>query len=225
MTELHLLCTQLFKLFAPTSSTCIPLEGNTLRRSNTLLCCNAWLSFPIQLVVVAVLRNPIFEFGVGRIINWHQVVQMLKSYSPNVCQISLACPPVESNTLELSNTLLSHETWLSFLLQPIVAALLRNPPPELGVCSVLVWHEAVTEFRLEFTQLLNSYVPHGCHTGLACPPLEFNTLELSDALLCHEIWLSLLMQPFFECAESQPTAQACGLQRTDLARGSDRIPP
>jgi hypothetical protein len=31
---------------------------------------------------------------------------------------------------------------------------MRNPLPELGVGSVMLWHEAVTELDLEVTQLL-----------------------------------------------------------------------
>ena len=69
--------------------------------------------------IVAELR---FEFA-----------QLLTSYA----SISLAWPPVESNTRELSNTLRCHGTWLSFLMQSIKPALSRNPLPERGVGSVL----------------------------------------------------------------------------------------
>ena len=41
--------------------------------------------------------------------------------------------PVEKNTLELSNALRCHGTWLTFLIPLVVVALLRNPVPELGV--------------------------------------------------------------------------------------------
>ena len=113
-------------------------------------------------------------------IEWHEAVaelllaltQLLKSYAPNGCHISLACPPVETNTIEFSNAFGCHVTWLSFMeqpavvalsRQPAVVALSRNPPPELGFGSrVLLWHVAVTELYREFTQLFELIVPNGC---------------------------------------------------------------
>jgi hypothetical protein len=41
--------------------------------------------------------------------------------------------------------------------------------PELGVGSVPLWYAAVTEFRLEFAQLLQSNAPNGCQISLAKP--------------------------------------------------------
>jgi hypothetical protein len=98
----------------------------------------------------------------------------------------LVVSPFESNALELSNTLLCHGTWLSFLMQLILSALSGNPPPELRVGRILVWHEAVTEMHLECEQLLKTYPPNRtCPISLASPPVESNTLELSNTLLCH----------------------------------------
>ena len=99
-------------------------------------------------------------------------------------------PSRESNTVERSTTLNCSGTWLSFLIQLAVAALIRKPSTERGVCSVLSWHEAVSELRLVFTQLLKSYAP----ISLVCPLVEPNTLELSNGLFCHRTWLSFLMQ-------------------------------
>ena len=82
--------------------------------------------------------------------------------------------PFESNTLELSNALRCYVTWLSFLTQPVHAALLRNPTPELGVGRILGWHETVAEMHLEFTQLFKPFVP----SIIIRPPFETNTLEL-----------------------------------------------
>ena len=109
------------------------------------------------------------------------------------------CPPFESNTLELSNTILCHATGLSFLIQPVIVALIRNPLPELGVGSVLLWDEAVAELDLEFAQLLKSYAPNGCQLSLACSPVKANTIECSNVLSCHRsclcffVFLPLLM--------------------------------
>ena len=71
----------------------------------------------------------------------------------------------------LSNALLCHGTWLSFLIQPVVASLTRYPITELGICSVMLWHEAVAELCLEFTQLLKS-----------CAPISFACLALALAI-------------------------------------------
>jgi hypothetical protein len=71
-------------------------------------------------------------------------------------------PPVETNTIECSNAVLCHATWFSFLILPAVAALSRNPLPELGVGSVPLWHEAVTELYLAFKQLRKAFAPSGC---------------------------------------------------------------
>ena len=65
--------------------------------------------------------------------------------------------PDEFSTLELSNTLRCHGTWLSFRIQLVVVALSRNPLPEVG--RVLLWSEAVTELCLEFTHLFKTFVP------------------------------------------------------------------
>ena len=99
----------------------------------------------------------------------------------------------EFNTLELSNALRCHGTWLSFLITLIAVALSINPPPERGVGRVLMWHEAVPELYLEFTQLLKAIVPNGWQTSRACHPVETNSLERSNALLCHGFWLSFLI--------------------------------
>jgi hypothetical protein len=58
-----------------------------------------------------------------------EFAQLLTSYAP----ISLAWPPVESNTLELSSAFGCHGFWLSFLMQSIKPALSRNPLPERGL--------------------------------------------------------------------------------------------
>ena len=80
------------------------------------------LDFPLQPIDGALLQNPMPEVGVGRILAWHEAVtevllesaQLVKSYAPYAGQTSPA--PVETNTLELSNTLRCHATWLSFLI-------------------------------------------------------------------------------------------------------------
>ena len=157
---------QLLKSYAQrTSLACPPVESNTLELLNTLRCYGTWLSFLIQLVVAALLINPLPKLQVGSVLLWHATVaelylefaQLLKSYAP---RISLACPPVESNTLELLNTLRCNRTsWLSFLIQLVVAALSVNPAPELGVCSILSWHATVAELHLEFAHLFKPFVP------------------------------------------------------------------
>ena len=48
---------------------------------------------------------------------------------------------------------------LGFPLQLVFAALIRNPPPERGVRRIPVWHEAVAEFRLVYSQLFQQCVP------------------------------------------------------------------
>ena len=64
---------------------------------------------------------------------------------------SSSCSPVEVNTLELSNTLICHGTRPSFLMQLVLSALSLNPSTELGICSILVWHEAGAELCLVLT--------------------------------------------------------------------------
>ena len=102
----------------------------------------------------ALLRKPLPELGAGSVLLWHEAVaefaQLLKPYAPNGCQISLDCSPVESKTLELSNTLLCHSSWLTFCVLPVFRALNRNPPPKLGVGRVPLCYEAVAELSLEF---------------------------------------------------------------------------
>ena len=72
---------------------------------------------------------------------------------------------------------------------PVVAALRENLYPERGVGSrrILVWHDTVTELRLEFTHLLHSHAPNGCKVTLACAQVETNTFECSNVLSCHRI--------------------------------------
>ena len=60
----------------------------------------------------------------------------------------------KSETLEFSNTLFCHATWLSFEIRFALVALRRNPLPELGTGSILLWHDAVAELRLVFTEFL-----------------------------------------------------------------------
>ena len=113
-------------------------KSNTLERSNML-------SFLVQLVVIGLRHDPLPEVGVGRILDWHEAVadlrlefkQFLKSYAPNGCHISLACPQLESNTLELSHAFGCHGTWLTVLIQPVVRSLIRSPGPKLGVDRIL----------------------------------------------------------------------------------------
>ena len=101
------------------------------------------LSFLVQLVVIGLRHDPLPEVGVGRILDWHEAVadlrlefkQFLKSFVPIGSTSHL---PFETNTIEHSNTLLCHGTWLSFQMQPVVAALDLSPHPELGVGSVLL---------------------------------------------------------------------------------------
>ena len=161
-------------------------------------------------IVAAQIRNPPPELGVGSVLSWHEAVtelnlvfaQLLNSYTPIGCHTSPgpACPPVESNTLELSNALLCHGTWLSFLVKHVVAALIQNPVPELGVASVLFRYEAVTELCLVIAQLLESYAPNAC----LCPPFKPNILELSDTLLCYATGIFCVVQPTFAALIRNP---------------------
>ena len=151
--------------------------------------------------------------------------QLLKSYVPTGCQTSLTCPPFESNTLELSNTLLCHRTWLSFLIQVVAASLLLNPPSELGVGRILLCDEAVAELHLEFAQLLKAYAPNGCQTSLTCPPIR---IQHSRALEYAPLSYNLACLPDTTCsgcAASQPNSQAWGWQNTFVRRGSGRTSP
>jgi len=81
------------------------------------------------------------------------------------------------------NVLFCHGTWLPFQVKPVVPALIRNPLPELGAGRILFRHEAVPELYLVVAQLLKLYAPNGCQISLICPPVESNTLELSNAPL------------------------------------------
>ena len=149
-------------IFAPSTPADL-VKVNTLELSNALSCHMTRLSLLKQLILSALTKNPPPELGVGRILIRNDAVaglylvpaQLQKSCAP----ISLGCPPDESNTLELSNALLCHGTWLSFPIQPVVAALSRNPPPELGFGRILIRHEAVAEPYLVFAQLLKSFAP------------------------------------------------------------------
>ena len=196
MAGLYLIFAQLLRSYAPNgcpiSVGCPPVESDNLELSNTLICNETWLSFLKQLISSALITSPPSELGVGSVLLWQEAVtglylvfaQLLKSCA----LISLGFPPVKSNTLELLNALLCHATWLSFLQRLILSALIPNPPPELGVGSVPSWHEAVAGLYLVFAQLLKSCAL----ISLGCPPVESNTLQLSNALLCHATWLSLI---------------------------------
>jgi hypothetical protein len=70
-------------------------------------------------------------------------------------------------------------------MQLVVATLRPNPFPELGVGRISEWHEVVTKLRLEFAQLLKSFAPTEYEIRPACPPVETNTIECSNALSCH----------------------------------------
>jgi hypothetical protein len=215
--ELHLEFAQLLQPYAPNGGCEIslgfpPVESNTLECSNALLCHETRLSSLRQLILSALIRNPILELVVGRIMFRHEAVaelhlefaQLLKPYAPNGgCEISLGFPPVESNTLELSNALFCHGTWLSCLMQPVSVALSQNPPPKFGDGRRMFRHEVAAQY-LVLAQLLKAYAPNGCSISLGCPPAEFNTLELSNVLLCHGTWLSLLMQPVSVALSQNP---------------------
>ena len=116
-----------------------------------------------------------------------------------------------------------HGIWVFFLIQPVVTVLSGNPQPELGVDSVLLWHEAhpllwvgcsgrpfllivnaATEFiAFNFCCCGTRQWPncalnwHNCSNrtpNQSCfSPVESNTIELSNTLLCHGTWLSFLM--------------------------------
>jgi len=88
-----------------------------------------------------------------------EFAQLLKSYAPNGCQISHAYPPVETNTVECSNVLSYHTTWIFFRALPLLSTLIRNPDGKLGVGRVLSWHDTVAELRLVFTQLSETVAP------------------------------------------------------------------
>ena len=152
--------------------------------------------FP-SFITLALSRNPLPELGARRICVWHKTVaelyleiaQFLKSNAPNECQIGVACSPVETNTIECLNALRCHGTSPSFRILPVFEALLRNPIPELGVGRVMLWHVAVAEELLEFTQFLIPFAPNWRPISLACPPVKTNTIESSNALSCHRGWL------------------------------------
>ena len=103
---------------------------------------STWLSVSVQHLLCSMYSQT----------NWN-------SNSSCEFNISPAGPPVKPNTIELSNALLCNDTWFSCLMQPIVAALGRNPPTELGDVSVLPGHEAVAEFYLEVAQLSQVVAP------------------------------------------------------------------
>jgi hypothetical protein len=79
--------------------------------------------------------------------------------------------------------------WRRRYVYPTMMTLKRN-----GVGSVPLWHPAVTELNIEFTQLLKTLAPNGCQNILVCPPVKTNTLERSHALLYHGDWLSFLIE-------------------------------
>ena len=229
-------------LFDPKSISCPSDETKTFELMNVLLCHGTWLPFLIKPVVAALSRNPLPELGAGRILFRHEAVtklylvvtQLLKPYAPR-----LAYPPVETNIIECSNALLCHGTWLSFPLLPVFTALRKNTPTELGVGSVPSCYEAVAELFLVFTQLSEEVVPlrvisslnissfksHFIKTWLvlvfalassllkpyaprrACLPVETNTIECSDALLCHGTWLSFPLLPVFTALPRNPPAE------------------
>jgi len=127
--------------------------------------------------------------------------------------VCLACPPVESNTLELSTTLLCNATWLSFLKQLILSALSRNPPPELGVCSVLLWHVAVAKLYLVFEQLLKPCAPNGFQISLGCLPVETSfsvrlPYDFAKQRLCAR--LDVLLPSV--CCDQSPVSPLCRLR-------------
>ena len=144
-------------------------------------CRGICVSFLIPPVAFAFSRNPQPELGTDSF--WHKAVAESTGY-----QISLACPPIESNTIESSNTLLWHGIWVISLIQPVLIALNRNPFPEVGVPA---WHKAVPDFVLECAHLFKMFVP----SKITCPPIESNTIECSNTLLCYVTWLSLLVHP------------------------------
>jgi len=101
--------------------------------------------------VAALLRNSLTEPGVGRVMLWHGAMTelylvMTQLFKPFVLS-SIILFPFEFKTLEGSNMFRCHGTWLSFLIQPIIAALLRNPFPELGVGRILDWHDAAIKLH------------------------------------------------------------------------------
>ena len=142
----------------------------------TLRCHGIGLSFLTKPVVPALIRNPHHKLEVGRIIVWHETGAKMCSEFPQLFQPcvprNIMLLPFEFSTLELSNALCCHGAWLSFLVKPVVSALLRNPHSELGVGSILDWHAAVAvaELNLEFAQLLKSCAPNGCPISLCWSP-------------------------------------------------------
>ena len=177
---------QLLKPFVPkTRIWRLPFDSNTLERLNTLRCHTIWLSFMIQLAVVALSRNPLPKVGVGRKLDGHEVVaelrlelkQFLKSFVPKTSTWRLK---FEFNTLERSNTLLCQVAWLSFLVQLTVVTLSRNPLLKVGVGRILLRYEVVAELRLDLKQFLKLFVPKTSTWRLK---FEFNTLERSNTLL------------------------------------------
>jgi hypothetical protein len=82
-----------------------------------MLCCyGTWFSFQAMVLIF----NPPPELGVDRVLDWNDAVaelylefaQLLKPFAPN----SSICIPDKFNTIELSNTLRCHVTWLLFLM-------------------------------------------------------------------------------------------------------------
>ena len=78
------------------------------------------------------------ERGVGTILVWHEAVaelfieipQLFKLCVPNGCHMSLACSPVETNTIECSNIFSCRRSWLFFRVIPESLALVRNANPK-----------------------------------------------------------------------------------------------
>jgi hypothetical protein len=139
--------------FAKTNNISLPFEFNGLELLNTLRCHGTWLSFMIQPVVATLPRSPMPELGVGRVMLWHDTIAKLcfafKQLFKPVVPTSLACSPVESNTIECSNMLNCHRSCLFFMIQPIPSALLPNPTPQLGFGRIQFRHDAMAKLFLE----------------------------------------------------------------------------
>ena len=89
---------------APKSRSCLKFETNIIECSNALCCHETWLSFVIRLGVVALMRNPLPELGIGCITVWHEAVaevhlefaQLFKLFVPT----NSSCP--QSKLIPLS---------------------------------------------------------------------------------------------------------------------------
>jgi hypothetical protein len=96
-------------LFASRNRILLPFECNILDLSNALRCRGTCFSFLAQPAVVAALKNPPSEHGVGRIIDGYEAVTALQSEFRQIFKAFVPSRIIwllfNFNTIELSNML------------------------------------------------------------------------------------------------------------------------